>query len=194
MPIATNNCRNATAARMVAVLVGTGALLSGPQALAQEDYRAIVTIMRACAQIEDVPARVMCYDNNIRPSAAQAAAAGATPPSVAAPAAVPAPGPATGQAAASSSFGSEMLESVQRAERAEEPASHTAAVAAIVPQEPGIYLITLADGAQWRFVDAAPNGWSPPRPGDRVELERGSLGSVFLKYDGQRRLRVRRVA
>jgi len=66
-------------------------------------------------------------------------------------------------------------------------------VAGIVPQEPGMYLITLTDGAQWRFVDAAPQSWNPPRAGAQVEFERGSLGTVFMTYDGQRRLRVRRV-
>jgi hypothetical protein len=163
----------------------------GPQVHAQEDYRAIVTIMRACAQIEDVPARVLCYDNNIRPSAAVAGVAagdiGEASSAVTAAAARPV------QSAAPSSFGSEMLESVRRTERAQETGAVIASVAAIEPLEPGIYLVTLTDGAQWRFVDAAMGAWYPPRPGDEIELERGSLGSVFLKYDGQRRLRVRRV-
>ena len=150
-------------------------------AAAQEDYRAIVTIMRACAQIADLPARVLCYDNNIRPQA------GTPAPAAQAPAAAPV------SVAAPPSFGSEMLAPSRSVEAAAENAAMTARVTAIAPQEPGIYLITLADGAQWRFVDAAPSAWYPPRAGDEIELERGSLGSVFLRYDGQRRLRVRRV-
>src|SRR5690606_22600108 len=58
-----------------------------------EDYRTIVTIMRACSTIADVPARVACYDNNIRP--------GAPPVAAAAPGASgPAPAPAARQAEA----------------------------------------------------------------------------------------------
>lgn len=191
MPIALNYSRIATSARLLAAFAGMGAVTLAPQVQAQEDYRAIVTIMRACAQIEDVAARVMCYDNNIRPSAA---VAGATASSGAlASGAAPASAPAVPQNAGSSSFGSEMLETVRRTEREQESGSITARVAAISSLEPGIYLVTLADGAQWRFVDAATGAWYPPQPGDEIELERGSLGSVFLKYDDQRRLRVRRV-
>lgn len=49
--------------------VGTAlALLTGMPLKAQEsaeDYRTIVTIMRACAMIAEVPARVACYDNTV---------------------------------------------------------------------------------------------------------------------------------
>jgi len=153
-----------------------------PAAAQDEDYERIVTIMQACSGIADVAARVTCYDNNIRPGAADAASA---PDQAQAPVSAPVP----------AGFGSEMLAPTreERVARAEDDAAATASVAAIQRLEPGIYLITLADGAQWRFVDAAPSAWNPPRPGDEVELERGSLGSVFLAYDGQRRLRVRRV-
>jgi len=173
------------------LLAGTVLIASGwaIPAMAQEDYRSIVTIMRACSQIADVPARVMCYDNNIRPSAAASGAA------TAAPAAAPmAPPPsAAPQAPPPSTFGSEMVASARQPEREAADDDIVALVAAIAEEAPGIYLLTLADGAQWRFVDSAPPAWSPPRPGAQIELERGSLGAVFLTYDGQRRLRVRRI-
>ena len=158
-------------------------------ASAQEDYRSIVTIMRACSQIADVPARVMCYDNNIRVQPGVAASA----PQASAPAMPPPPAPRAALPAPAPSFGNEMLAQARSPEQAATEDHAQGTVAGIVPQEPGKYLITLTDGAQWRFVDAAPQTWDPPRAGAQVEFERGSLGAVFMTYDGQRRLRVRRV-
>ena len=186
-----------SAMTVLSLVAACGTLAVAPRpAQAQEDYRAIVTIMRACSQIADLPARVMCYDNNIRAQPGATVGASVQGPQVA-PSVAP-PGqtftpPTPPQASAAAGFGSEMLPSVREAERAQEDEAVNAQVAAIAPLEPGLFLVTLADGAQWRFVDAAPSAWNPPRPGDEVELERGSLGSVFLAYDGQRRLRVRRV-
>ncbi|TIX49714.1 hypothetical protein [Alteraurantiacibacter aquimixticola] len=152
-----------------------------PAAAQEEDYERIVTIMRACAEIEDVMARVTCYDNNIgagRPSAAPSASSGTSSvPAVNAPA----------------GFGAEMVRQPEVRRSQEQEDAITARVSSVSEVEPDIYLITLSDGAQWRFVDSAPFGFSPPRAGDTVELERGSLGSVFLEYDGQRRIRVRRL-
>jgi len=169
-------------------VIGTG---SQVQAQAPEDYRAIVTIMRACAQIADVPARVLCYDNNIQARSDTAGSTDQAPPLASSP--LPAPAPPAATAGSVASFGSEMLPVPAQSGQAADDNAMTAQVANIEPLEPGMYLVTLADGAQWRFVDAAPSAWNPPRRGDAIELERGSLGSVFLKYDGQRRLRVRRV-
>ena len=86
-----------------------------------------------------------------------------------------------------------MVAAARDSERDADDSEIVAHVTAIAEQAPGIYLVTLADGAQWRFVDAAPPAWSAPRAGAQIKLERGSLGSVFLSYDGQRRLRVTRV-
>jgi len=157
--------------------------LAAPAA-AQEDYRAIVTIMRACAQIADIPARVMCYDNNIRPTAPSAEVS-AMPP--------PAPPSAATAAPATTGFGSEMIASPRTVAAARDDEQMQAQVASAARIEPGIFLLTLADGQQWRFVDAAPDSYDVPRTGAQIKLERGSLGSVFLSYDGQRRLRVTRV-
>jgi hypothetical protein len=59
--------------------------------------------------------------------------------------------------------------------------------------EPGIYLLTLEDGSQWRFLDAVPMSYDPPRSGERVELVRASLGSFLMSYASQRSVRIRRV-
>ena len=59
--------------------------------------------------------------------------------------------------------------------------------------EPGIYLLTLDDGAQWRFVEAVPPSYDPPRTGTEIELRRGSLGSFLMRYADQRSVRVQRV-
>lgn len=146
-----------------------------------EDYERIVTIMRACAQIDDVMARVTCYDNNI----------GARDmPTARRPAAAPAQAPI---ANSPTGFGADMVRQPESRRRPEQQDEIIARVAEATQLEPGIYLLTLQDGAQWRFVDAAPFSWEPPKSGDRIELERGSLGSVFLTFADQRRLRVRRV-
>ena len=170
---------------------GGAAMLSlalASPASAQEDYRAIVTIMRACAAIDDVAARVMCYDNNIQPPAQADASSGPSAAVAASPIAPVAP-----SAPSPSGFGSEMVAPPRAEVQARDEEQVIAQVAAVDRVEPGIFLITLADGAQWRFVDPAPNAYDPPRAGAQIELERGSLGSVFLTFADQRRLRVIRV-
>lgn len=167
----------------------TVSLLASLQAMPlraqDEDYERIVIIMRACAEIEDVMARVTCYDNNIGP---RRQASGITPGS----ARTDSPPAATANAAPAG-FGAEMVRQPEAERRRGRQDNLAAEVSASREIEPGIYLLTLSDGAQWQFVDSAPLAYDPPRSGDRVELERGSLGSVFLEFADQRRLRVRRV-
>jgi hypothetical protein len=175
-------------ANLAARGVATVGLLAAPgPVLAQEDFERIVTTLRACAPIEDIAARVMCYDNNIYPRAAEAAL-----PSR--PSAPVAPAPTAGAAPSGpAGFGREMVRQPPQAERPAAEDRLRAEIAEIQRLEPGIWLLTLSDGAQWRFVDAAPLSYAAPRVGETVELERGSLGSVFLAYGGQKRLRVVRV-
>jgi hypothetical protein len=78
-------------------------------------------------------------------------------------------------------------------ERAAEPHELTANVAGAAEREPGVYLLTLEDGTQWQFVDAAPRSYAPPRAGSKVEIVAAAMGSYLLRFDGQRALRVRRV-
>lgn len=179
-----------------AVAVGTAAF---PAAAQDEDYRAIVTIMRACAQIEDVAARVMCYDNNIRPPASASRLA---PPAPATPAVTPplsqgparAASPSTAASPApQASFGSETLPRSVAESAAPAGEAITARVTEARLTQPGIYLLSLADGTQWRFTDAAPTTYDPPRSGDEVTIERGALGSYLMRYNSQRAQRMVRV-
>lgn len=155
-------------------------------ALAQQgDYERIVIIMRACAEIDDVMARVTCYDNNIGEGSRGNAAMSA-----------PAAPSATRDTAADQTpngFGADMVRQPAEVRRSGRQNAAAAQVAQVRELEPGIHLLTLSDGAQWQFVDSAPFGYEVPREGDDIDFERGALGSVFLEYADQRRLRVRRI-
>jgi hypothetical protein len=156
-------------------LCGLSIAIAAP-ASAEEDYRAIVEVLRACSEIEDGPARMTCYDANVRPPSA--------PPAARADAPANAP-------RGSGSFGSESLP--QQRPRAEEADALEARVASARERQPGKFVLTLEDGAEWEFVEAAPSAYNPPRAGASVRIERGSLGSFRLRYASQRAIRIRRV-
>jgi hypothetical protein len=174
-----------TAFRALAVsLVAAGLALGGP-AHARTDYEAVVRLMAECARIGEIAARVACYDKTME-AARLIAAAPATEarPKVAAPAPVELP---------AAGFGGESL---RKPEPVREPRSAEeieARVRTARQTEPGMYLLTLEDGAQWRFVGAAPPSYDPPRAGSRIELRRGALGSYLMRFADQRSLRVQRV-
>lgn len=123
--------------------------------------------MRECRRIADSAARVACYDNI---------------PLGEEPRAAPQP----------RDFGSNQLPRAAPA-RTAEPEDITATVASAAEREPGVYLLTLEDGTQWQFVDAAPRSYAPPRRGSTVEIMPASMGSYLLRFGEQRALRVRRV-
>jgi len=89
-------------------------------------------------------------------------------------------------------FGGERLRSRDE-NRQEQSTTFSSAVTSAAEREPGIYLLTLADGSQWQLVEPAPRSYAPPRPGATIVLSRGALGGFFLEYDDQVPLRVRRV-
>ncbi|AKH42552.1 hypothetical protein FHS61_000322 [Altererythrobacter atlanticus] len=60
-------------------------------------------------------------------------------------------------------------------------------------RSPGIYLLTLEDGARWEFVEAVPFSYNPPGRGSTVEISRAALGSFMLRYAGQPGVRVKRI-
>ncbi|MFB0611491.1 hypothetical protein [Aurantiacibacter poecillastricola] len=164
------------------------ALVAVPAA-AQVDDAIVLNILRNCAQIDDATARLACYDNNIR------AAGGEARSSV--------PGrmevPRTGSGApisnsGPSGFGSE---DVRTPDRFETPANQQdelrARVTAVTERQPGVYLLTLEGGAQWLFSETVPFSYRAPRAGDRVEIDRASLGSFLLTFDNQRSVRVERL-
>jgi hypothetical protein len=175
---------NATRALAVSSLAMAGLAWSGP-VHAQTDYEAIVRLMGECAGIEDIGARAACYDKTVE--AAQlidAARAGQSVPR--------APAPATAERPASG-FGSQSLRKPEPARESRSSEQVEALVRAAQRTEPGIYLLTLEDGAQWRFVDAVPPSYDPPRAGSEIELRSGSLGSFLMRYADQRSIRVQRV-
>lgn len=177
-----------TAFRALAVssLAAAGLAWSGP-AYARTDYEAVVRLMAECARIGEIGARVACYDRTMEAARLIAAApppAAETPPKLAAPA--PAERPPSG-------FGGESLRKPDPVRQASAAEEIEARVRTARQTEPGMYLLTLEDGAQWRFVEAAPPSYSPPRAGDRIELRSGALGSYLMRFADQRSLRVQRV-
>lgn len=164
----------------------TVAVVAAAPVHAQEDYKTIVTIMRACSQIDDVTARVTCYDNNIAPRTAEGAAA--SPPRAPS---VPDLPTDSGRPAG---FGAETLrQPATPATRAARPDEASLRVTAISERAPGIHLMSFDDGSQWQLVDAAPFSYSLPERGEAVIVERASLGSFMLRFSDQRALRIKRV-
>jgi len=61
------------------------------------------------------------------------------------------------------------------------------------PREPGIYAVTLEDGAEWLFAEGVSSSYRVPRAGSVVEIERGALGSFLMSFDDQTPVPVRRI-
>ncbi|HYW16679.1 MAG TPA: hypothetical protein VE891_11090 [Allosphingosinicella sp.] len=57
--------------------------------------------------------------------------------------------------------------------------------------EGGKWQIRLEDGAVWQTTETRLN-FSDPRPGQKIVIQRGTLGNYFLRIDGQRGIRGRR--
>jgi hypothetical protein len=183
----------------------------------QTDYEAIVRIMRECAKITELEARTACYDNTINaerliagsgaarphsPSDASAPSAPqqvqAAPPPQAQRAApvrkAEAQPPAAPAAEMPQGFGAETVPPSEAARQAERAVGEVElGVSQAQRLEPGIYLLTLEDGSQWRFVDAVPLSYDPPRAGSRIELARAALGSFQMRFESQRPVRIMRV-
>lgn len=58
--------------------------------------------------------------------------------------------------------------------------------------EGGKWQIRLEDGAIWQTNETRLN-LSDPKPGQKIVIQRGTLGNYFLRIDGQRGIRGRRV-
>lgn len=164
------------------------AALASP-ATAQVDDTIVLNILRNCAQIDDATARLACYDNNITAAGGQARS------SVPGQMAVPSGGRgAPLDTRGPSGFG---REDVRTPQRFETPAGQVdqlqARVSEVRQREPGVYVITLEDGAQWQFTESVSRTYRVPRRGDQVEIDRAALGSFLLTFDRQASVRVRRV-
>lgn len=181
---------------MKVTLAGAAMLALTPAgAAAQVEDSVTMDLLRACKKIEDVMARVACYDRNLDdgPAASEQAPPAQGPTASAAPRPEPQQAvPAPREARAATGFGSASL---QDRHEADDPAldEYRAEVSEAVERAPGIYLLTLADGAQWQFVSTAGPAYEPPRRGSTVEIKRASLGSFLMRYRDQPSIRIRRV-
>jgi hypothetical protein len=166
-----------------AILLAAVATFVPGVATAQSDDRRTLDGMRACAKIADPAQRTTCYDGYLQPQPASSAdAAPMTPSTVKAGVEAWAPvAPARSKRTAV-------------AEKPREPAHRYAGlVATTVEREPGIYLLTMRDGRQWRFASTVRASYDPPTPGSNVEIQPGALGSFLLSYNDQSAIRVIRV-
>lgn len=180
------------AQRTSILAVGAAALVfaAGP-AWAQDDRTAVLNILVECAKVDDPTARLACYDNNMTRAGATARATvpGQTVRGVVG-------GSAPIETQGPQGFGYEDV-------RANEPARFQPRdgqlseihpkVQSITPREPGIYLVTLDDGAQWLFAEGVTSQFRLPRRGDEIEIERASLGSFLMRVGGQSPVPVRRI-
>src|SRR5690606_34020262 len=176
--------------RATMLLAAAASLISvAHPAAAQVPDDVVLNIMRECAKIGDATARLACYDNNIRQ-------AGGTP-SASARSTTPRSGPAPVAPAPAQTFGLENAPTPRAAPVAPSAPSVVdeiqTRVASITPREPGIYLLTMDDGAQWLFAEGVSSQFRLPRQGDTVEIERGSLGSFLMRIDRQKAVPVRRL-
>lgn len=179
--------------RAIVIVAGAALTAIATPAAAQVPDATVITIMRECAKIDDPTARLACYDNNIR-------SAGGNPRSVPGQGGMVRGGGAPISGASNSGpegFGSESVRTPERFESYEErgrgPDEITAGIEAVQERQPGVYLVTIEGGAQWLFSESVDRSFRVPRRGDRIQIERGSLGSFLMRIDGQQPVRVRRV-
>lgn len=170
-------------------------LLTGTPAVAQMDQNTAVNILRECARIDDASARLACYDNNIRNVGGTARTTVPGRVSVQGGAAPVQGGPAPLAPSGPAGFGAEDIRTPDRFSEA--PGGQlqqiSARVRSVRPREPGVYALTLEDGAEWLFAEGVSSGYRVPRAGSTVEIERGSLGSFLMRFDQQTPVPVRRV-
>lgn len=180
------------AQRASILAAGAAALaLGATPASAQADRTAVLNILVECAKIDDPNARLACYDNNMTRAGA---AARATVPGQTVRGIVGGAAPIETQGP--QGFGYEDVRSQDPARFQVRPGQlqeiHPR-VASVTPREPGIYLVTLDDGAQWLFAEGVSSQFRLPSRGDEIEIERGSLGSFLMRVDGQSPVPVRRI-
>ena len=177
-------------ASILAIVTGSLTLSATP-ASAQADRTVVLDILIECAKIDDPTARLACYDNNMTRAGA---AARATVPGQTVQGIVGGAAPIETQGP--QGFGYEDMRSQDPARFQVRPGQlqeiHPR-VASVTPREPGIYLVTLDDGAQWLFAESVDSQFRAPRRGDTIEIERGSLGSFLMRIDGQPSVPVRRI-
>jgi len=171
------------------LVAGAGLAMASLPAAAQVSDQIVLNIMRECAKIDDPTARLACYDNNIR-------AAGGNPSSVPGQMAAPSGSGAVLQPSAPGGFGADDLrtQSPDRFNPNRNGASEVSVqVSQVTERQPGTYLVTLSNGAQWLFSESVSSNYRAPRRGQTVEIQRGALGSYLMVVDRQQGVRVTRV-
>jgi hypothetical protein len=167
---------------------GMAAALAAVPAQAQADRNAVLNVLVECAKIDDPTARLACYDNNIRN------AGGVVRRTIPGQVRVQGGGAPIAGNEGPAGFG---RENIRTEERFSAPAGQLQSirpkVTAILPREPGKYLLTLEDGAQWVFAQSVRNDYRLPVVGSIVEIERGAMGSFLMRFDGQGPVQVIRV-
>ena len=168
------------------ILLAMAALpvIGAAPAFAQADDKAVLEKLRACAKMEDAARRTACYDASLGRQAPAAASSAPQPRTE--------PGRAQRAEPRPAGFGSETVRAA-RQPRPQEAEQIRARVSAIAERQPGIYRLTLDDGAQWQFESSAPFSYQPPSPGATVAIRRGAVGSFLLRYQGQPSVRVLRI-
>lgn len=184
--------------RTILLVPATGAALffvgfSIP-ASAQVADEVVLNIMRECAKIDDPTSRLACYDNNIRSGGFD----GRGP-------AVPGENgriagggaPNTRGSSGASGFGAEDIKDPSRfqsySERGVGVDEVRVRITGVRRREPGIFVVTLEDGAEWLFTDPVPSSFRTPQRGDSIRISRASLGSFLMRFDNQASVRVRRI-
>lgn len=174
-------------AHRASVLLAAACAVVAPPAAAQVEDGIVLNILRECARIDDATARLACYDNNIR-------AAGASP-RASVPGRMETPrgggGAAAGASAGAGGFGGEDLRTSPGS--ASQLDSLSARVTRVDPLEPGVYVLTLADGARWQFTNGVERSYRMPSAGDTISIDRAALGSYLMRFDDQQGVRVRRI-
>ena len=172
----------------ILALGGLAALAPIGSAQAQASRDTVLNILVECSKIADPTARLTCYDANIR------TAGGVARAPLARGARVEGGGPPGVLNGGPQGFGRETIRS---GERFQAPPGQLKEirpkVTAVQVREPGVYAITLEDGAQWVFAASVNNDYLVPRVGSIVEIERGALGSFLMHFNGQPPVQVRRV-
>ena len=177
-----------TAQRAIVLITGAALAVSATPGMAQVDPSITLNIMRECAKIDDPTARLACYDNNVRAGGATGAIPGQMRR--------PNGGGAVVNPNAPGGFGADDLRT-QSPERFDPnrngPREMSTSVTAVREREPGIYLVTLSNGAQWLFTEGTSRTYIPPRKGDTVRIERGALGSYLMMVGKQAGVKVTRI-
>lgn len=178
-----------------ALALSLAAFAAAPQASAQSDQ------LSSCLAIEDIAARVACYD-------AIAKRQVEAPVAVPKPAQAPAPAPAVAMPAApppaaeqprevstspKAEFGFSAAERDRlRPVEQQQPVDLSFTVATARLTGPGYWQFGMKEGSTWRTVETR-RAFRAPGPSETVVIRRGSLGSYFLDFDGQPGMRIKRL-